>query len=391
MVLADGNLFSNEKFVEGLSVGYSLPAVFILAAYISKVRKSIPILHFISLAVLGILYLIAAISLPQSEVQLFSPEAVVGIGLVSAVMSIMLYPVIELEHYFQYKRLLFISGVIFMPLFIVIAAFGLAVSMPIMHALHELQESGKLSIEQFLSTATTELTVPAYVLIASLIGFWASAAWLGSSKTHGQYVSGLELGEMFAFRPDLILPGGVTLVKGVLLTGIGFILMLHVTPALPQWNWWGFILAFWGIMLLVPVRGIFKMILRRERLLGNMEVLRSKINFAKESLLFFGLLIVLYGFLNAFRSVVPFTILLPSAGDWPAMIPAIISFIILVPVRIKYKSRLFEGAETKRQLLFKQLLLWIGVVFLMYSFAFAFRSNIHVLLTSLNCCTSTHG
>lgn len=198
-----------------------------------------------------------------------------------------------------------------MSLFIVIAVFGLTVSMPIMLELQRIRETERLNIEQFILLATKELTIPAYVLITVLIGFWASAAWLGYSKTQGQYVKGLKLGEMFAFRPDLILPGGVNFVKGVLLTGIGLILMLHITPALPQWNWWGFILAFWGIMILIPIRGVFKMILRRERLLGNTEALGMRINFIKELLLFFGLLILLYGFLNAFRGVVSFTIFIP--------------------------------------------------------------------------------
>ncbi|GBC71165.1 hypothetical protein HRbin02_00944 [Candidatus Calditenuaceae archaeon HR02] len=379
-----GNLFSNEKFLEGLLVAYSLPVTFTFTAYVGKVRKSIPILHFLSLPFLGILYLIMSVSLTQRKVPLFLPEAIIGIGLVAAVMSIMLYPITELQHYFKYKPVLFIAGVIFMPLFIAIATFGLTVAIPLLHELHQLEESGKLSMEQFFLTATTKLSLPAFVLIGLLIGFWASAAWLGSSKTHGQYVSGLELGEMFAFRPDLILPGGVNLVKGVLLTGMGLILMLHIDPTLPRWNWWGFILAFWGIMFLIPIRGIFKMILRRERLLGNSGVLKNKINFAKESLLFFGLLILLYGFLNAFRAVVPFTVLVPSSEDWPAIIPVVISFIILVPVRMMYKSRLLEGLETRRQLFLKQLLLWVGVVLLIYSFAFAFRTKIHVFTNSLN-------
>lgn len=241
-----GNLFNYQKFAEALAVGYSLPAVFIFFTYISKTKKLTPIISFVSLIVLGIFYVIISISITQSQVPLFSAEAIVGISFVSVVMSIMLYPITELEHYFKYKRLLFISGVIFMPLFIVIATFGLTVSMPIMQELKAMHESEKLSMEKFFSIATKELTIPAYVLVTVLIGFWVSAAWLGSNRTQGQYVKGLKLGEMFAFRPDLILPGGVNFVKGVLLTGIGFILMLHITPVLPQWNWWEFILAFWG-------------------------------------------------------------------------------------------------------------------------------------------------
>ncbi len=384
-----GNLFTYQKFAEALAVGYSLPVVFTLSAYIlSKTKRLTPIMHFISLAVLGILYFIMASLYPQNKIQLFSPEAVVGISFVSVVMSMMLYSITESGHYFKYKTLFFISGVIFMSMFIVIAVFGLTVSMPIMLELQRIRETERLNIEQFILLATKELTIPAYVLITVLIGFWASAAGLVYSKTQGQYVKGLELGEMFAFRPDLILPGGVNFVKGVLLTGIGLILMLHITPALPQWNWWGFILAFWGIMILIPIRGVFKMILRRERLLGNTEALGMRINFIKELLLFFGLLILLYGFLNAFRGVVPFTIFIPSIEDWPAAIPAVISFIILVPLRMWYKSLLVEGAETKIQLFFKQLLLWIGVIFLIYSYAFAFRSNMHIHTTSLNFATN---
>lgn len=142
-------------------------------------------------------------------------------------------------------------------------------------------------------------------------------------------------------------------------------------------------------MLLIPIRGVFKMILRRERLLGNKEAFRIRMNSVKESLLFFGLLILLYGFLSAFRGVVPFTVLISSAEDWPAAIPAAISFIILVPLRMWYKSLLLEGAETKMQLFFKQLLLWIGVIILIYSYAYTFRSKIHLYTTSLNFATNT--
>lgn len=386
-----GNLFSNGKYLEGIITGYSLPAIFVLIAYISsktKGKKVTALSHFISLAILAILYSIMANSIPQSKASLFMPEAIVGIGFISAVMSIMLYPVVELEKYFAYKRLLFIAGVIFMPLFIVIATFGLTVSIPIIHELHEIEESGKPAMEQFFSLASERLTMPAYVLISALIGFWASAAWLGFSKTQGEYVRGLEIGQMFAFRPDLILPGGLNLVKGVLLTGMGLILMLHKDPVLPRWDWWGFILAFGGIMMLIPIRGIFKTVLKRERLLGNKEAFGKGINFAKEFLLFFGLLVLLYGFLNAFRAVVPFTILVPTVESWPALIPFIISFIILVPVRMFYKSRLLEGIETKSRLFFNQFLLWVGIIFLIYSYAYTFKEIIHVHTTTLNYATN---
>ncbi len=390
-----GNLFSNGNYAGAIVVGYSLPVIFVLVAYISSKTKGkglTALSHFAALGILGLLYVGIALIVPQSKVPLFVPEAVVGIALIAAVMSIMLYPLVELEKYFAYKKLLFIAGVIFMPLFIVIATFGLTVSVPILGELHHAEEKvmkGEFSMEQFFTLATEKLTVPAYVLITALIGFWASAAWLGFSRTQGAYVRGLEIGPMMAFRPDLILPGGVNFVKGVLLTGIGLILMLHEHPVLPRWDWWGFILAFGGIMLLIPIRGLFKMILRRKRLLGDKEVFSRGINFVKEALLFFGLLVLLYGFLNAFRAVAPFTLLLPSlAADWPALIPLAVSFIILVPLRQTYKSRLSEGAEAKGQSFFKQFLLWLGVIILIYSFAFAFRHILHLHTATLNYATN---
>jgi len=241
------NLFSNGLYIAGIIVGYSLPVVFVLIAYISsktKGSKATALSHFLSLLILGILYASIASVIPQSKVAIFMPEAIVGIGFISAIMSIMLYPVTALEHYFAYKRPLFIAGVIFMPLFIVIATFGLTVSKPIISDLQPIEEKvmkGEVSMEEFFALATEKLTIPAYVLIAVLIGFWASAAWLGFSQTQGVYVRGLEIGQMMAFRPDLILPGGVNFVKGVLLIGMGLILMLHENPILPRWNWWGFI------------------------------------------------------------------------------------------------------------------------------------------------------
>lgn len=70
-----GNLFTYQKFAEALAVGYSLPVVFTLSAYIlSKTKRLTPTMHFISLAVLGILYFIMASLYPQNKIQLFSPE-----------------------------------------------------------------------------------------------------------------------------------------------------------------------------------------------------------------------------------------------------------------------------------------------------------------------------
>lgn len=48
--------------------------------------------------------------------------AVIGIGLISAVLSLMLYPMGGAQRYFWYKHPLFVAGVVFMPLFAFVAA-----------------------------------------------------------------------------------------------------------------------------------------------------------------------------------------------------------------------------------------------------------------------------
>jgi hypothetical protein len=100
--------------------------------------------------------------------------------------------------------------------------------------------------------------------------------------------------------------------------------------------------------------------------------------FWKEIILFIGLLILLYGFVNAFFGTLPFETLgiQPEfnvfargtrVGQVLSVAALLLAFLVLVPLRGWYKIRLLEGLETGGQMLVKQVLLWLGVLLLFIS------------------------
>ncbi len=369
-IMGEGHL------VVGLAVGYSMPlTVTIIATLVSRAKGSSPLLNIsplLSLILLAIVYLGIIFLLgtgvevtwlvtsvdgqgrPTSELvttSVFSDIApFIGVALISAVVAIMLYPAAGHLEFFGYRSVRFIVGVIFMPLFVVISV---------------------------VLRSPAALLDKAWLLAAVMVGFWASAAWLISSKTQGRYVSGLEIRPGLPFRPDLILPGGVNYVKGVILTGIGMLIMFQETFTLPRWNWWGFVLAFWGIILIIPLRGMYKMFFgRRRRLLGDARGRTHLHGFIRGNLLFVGLLILLYGFLSAFMGLAPFVGLLPSAEMSPQALALIVaSYLVLVILREVYKGGLKEGVETARQHTAKLLMLYAGTLVLMYGYITLFMGR----------------
>ena len=223
-----------------------------------------------------------------------------------------------------------------------------------------------------------------YLFPIGMAGFWLSGAWLALKSTQGEHVPGLEIKPLLPFRPDLILPGGVNYVKGAVLMGVGLMIAIHPQLGMPKWSWWGFILAFWGIITVIPLRGMYKMAKsRRLRMLGlggtgfGHELIKGLI-------LFVGLLILLYGFVNAFMGTVPFTTLGITrefntfssgspAGQAVSVASLLIALAVLVPLRGWYKTRLLEGVETNGQILVKQVLLWLGTLMLLVSFVHFFN------------------
>lgn len=268
--------------------------------------------------------------------------AYVAIVFVSTVVALMLYPWAGRRTYLAYRTPVFIAGVVFMPLFLYIGAV--------------------------LSSGIQPIETQSTLLLVGLGAFWLSAAVLALPQTQGEYVPGM------SFRPDLILPGGVTLVKGIILTGLGFMLSFQPEFRLPAWNWWGFAFAFWGIIILIPIRGMLKMLMRRGRLLGEPGATSWWAVAIRENVLFVGILLMLYGFLNAFMGQMPFTTLLVKNWDgWWIFVLA--GWLLLVPIRAWVKVAIREGDERWWQTLAKQVLLYLGFGTIIYGYIVSFMGG----------------
>jgi len=274
-------------------------------------------------------------------------SAILGISLISVVITLMLFPFAGRALYRQYRPATFVGGVLFMPLFISIA----------------------VSLQ-----AGWALTDTALMLAVLFIGFWGSAVWLIRTPTEGSFVRGLEVGPKFNFRPDLILPGGVMLVKGIILMGVGMLISFQDVLRLPKWNWWGFVLAFFGIITIIPIRGVAKMLARRSRFLGNEPRWQGSIRW---TLLVGGLAILLYGFLSAFMGVVPFASdgLRPRAALAWVAVALVGAAAISLAVREIWKRSLLEGAETPLQRFNSNLWMFLSVLGYMYGFVVLFMGR----------------
>ncbi len=379
-------LFSNGMVGQGTFVGFLFPTVISVVAWAGSRTRTprAPLTHLLVFGLFALAFLIFLLPNAGSNINIFvatpqetagpisqvvssgiasDPAPFIGIGLISAVLSIMLYPKAGLDTYFAYKRPLFVAGVIFMPLFIVLAAL--------------------LRAPFGTSDYPYGLDVKTALIVTVFLGFWLSAGILASKWAEGVYVPGLEIRPLTPFRPDMILPGGVDFVKGTVLTGVGTMLMIHDRLMVPIWNWWGFEFAFWGIILLIPVRGIYKMTLgKRARMLGEKGAFGAAGFWGRETLLFIGLLVLLYGFVNAFKGYIPFMAvgIFPryngftnGAAGWLGLFLTILSFILLVPIRGWYKTKLVEGTETMGQLVTKQLILYLGTLLLILGYIHLFN------------------
>ncbi len=349
------DLFRRGAYPAGVVVAYALPVLYTLASFIGSRRagRVIKLLHFGTFLIMSLIF--AAIFVAMGASLLLDDIApYLSIAFIAAVMSLMQYPRTDLSRYNTYRSSLFIGGVIFMPLFIYIAAV-----LP--------------------NVPSTPALDKVYLFPIGLLGFWLSAAWLTLRATEGSHVSGLEIRPLLPFRPDFILPGGVLFVKGAILMGVGLMIAIMPQLGMPKWNWWGFVLAFWGIITIIPLRGMYKMAKsRRLRMLG-LGGTGFGHELVKGTILFIGLLILLYGFVNAFFGTVPFTTLgvqpkfnVFASGTPTAQIIGVgallLAFVILVPVRGWHKTQLLEGIEAPGQTFWKQLLLWLGTLLLFIAF-----------------------
>ncbi len=271
---------------------------------------------------------------------------VLALALISGVVTLMLFRFVRRDHYLVCRPVPFVGGVVFMPLFVAIAVVLGA----------EWSDAERAS-----------------GLVLLMVGFWASAAWLASPRTQGRWVPGLEFGPGLNFRPDLILPGGVMLVKGTILTGIGIMLAVQESFRLPKWNWWGFVLAFFGIITLIPIRGMAKMLARRDRFLGRPAGWQVPVRWG---LLVGGLSILLYGFLAAFMGRTPISEFRPVAGQAPLAAALLAAGALSLLAREAWKRRLLEGVETSPARFGSNLWLYTSLVVFMYGYILAFMGRI---------------
>jgi len=70
------------------------------------------------------------------------------------------------------------------------------------------------------------------------------------------------------FRPDLIFEEGRSICCGTMSPSLG-VKMLFTPFSLPVWNWFGLLVAIVGMILIIPIRGIVRMLMMRARLMED--------------------------------------------------------------------------------------------------------------------------
>jgi hypothetical protein len=207
-----------------------------------------------------------------------------------------------------------------------------------------------------------------------LAGFFLGTVAISLPGVEGEYRKGL------FFRPDLIYGNGAYLARGEIFVALGIKLFTSPELAHPIWNWWGLQWAIFAMVFMVPFRGILKMRMRRARFLGFDNWMGSGLRpglWLKEAFLFVSLFMLVYGFANAYMGLAPFTWApgYPMAGahgpNWWGFAFLAGAFVVIVPVRGWYKSRLAEPAPLWAELV-KGLLTWVGFVGIIYGFLLLF-------------------
>lgn len=276
--------------------------------------------------------------------------ALVPAAILLATIAVMLWPSAGLKGYFAYKRPLFIFTIV-AELWILLGGAAL-----------------------FLPDGVKDR---AFWFQLMLVGFFLLTALISLPGMTGEYRRGV------FFRPDLIYGNGAYLARGEIFVALGLKLLTTDHIAQPVWNWWGLTWAIAAMIILVPFRGILKMRMRRARFLGLDNWMGPGMRlglWVKETFLFIGLLLLVYGFANVYMGKAPFTW---TPGDpmgkgtdpeyWGLAFEAG-AFLILVPLRGWLKTRLGEP-PTLFQELVKGVLVWIAFLLLVYGFFLLFMGG----------------
>jgi hypothetical protein len=275
-------------------------------------------------------------------------SAAVPAGVLSLLIVVMLWPSAGTRRYLAYKKPLFIFTILF-EAWILLA--GVALHFP----------SG-LEDKDFWFQLT-------------LVGFFLGTVAISLPGVEGEYRKGV------FFRPDLLYGNGAYLARGEIFVALGIKLFTSPELAHPIWNWWGLEWAIFAMVFMVPFRGILKMRMRRARFLDFDNWMGRGWRpglWLKEAFLFLSLLMLVYGFANAYMGVVPFTWApgYPVPGthgpNWWGFALLAVAFVLIVLARGYYKTRLDEPAPFGAELV-KGLLLWVGFVILIYGFLLIFN------------------
>jgi hypothetical protein len=268
-------------------------------------------------------------------------------GVLALLVAVMLWPSAGTRRYLAYKTPLFVFTILFEG-WILLAGV----------ALHD----------------PATLTAKDLWFQLVLVGFFLGTVAISLPGVEGEYRKGV------FFRPDLLYGNGAYLARGEIFVALGIKLFTSPEQAHPIWNWWGLEWALFAMVFMVPFRGILKMRMRRARFLDLDNWMGKGLRpglWLKEAFLFLSLFMLVYGFANAYMGLTPFAwtpgYAAPGAigPNWWGFAFLAGAFLVIVPLRGWYKTRLAEPAPVAAELV-KGLLLWAGFVGIIYGFLLIF-------------------
>lgn len=181
------------------------------------------------------------------------------------------------------------------------------------------------------------------------------------------------------FRPDLLFGDGRVLATGVIAIGLSMGFLFGGMFPIPKGNWYGLLFAIvFGIIQIIPLRGMFKLRQRMARMIENRFGGWLWV-FIKESWLLLASLGILYGFHNVLMGTTPII-------DWtlpglnpehfatmgrPGLILMAIAALFFIFIRGGYKKLACGDPfirETLNQSVIKSILFLVGFLPFLYGF-----------------------
>lgn len=182
------------------------------------------------------------------------------------------------------------------------------------------------------------------------------------------------------FRPDLLFGDGRVLATGIIAIGLSMRFLFGGAFPIPKGNWYGLLFAIvFGIIQIIPLRGMFKLRLRMERMIENRLGGWGWV-FIREAWFLAAVLGLLYGFHNVLMGRVPIvdnTLGGLDPGNFatmgqPGLILMAIAAAFFIFIRGGYKKLACGDPfirETLNQSVIKSILFLVGLLPFLYGFA----------------------